>query len=93
MEAQIAKDVLPKFVEHLDRIGRSNRISLVLYTNGVYNPTRQLPNGASMPLPVSVESVRAYMEMAKNEMAEKCMFQTHANEKRAVVKRLSFNQY
>ena len=34
MEAQIAKDILPKFVEHLDRIGRSNRISLVLYTNG-----------------------------------------------------------
>lgn len=126
MEAQIAKDILPKFVEHLDRIGRSNRISLVLYTNGgdtsvawslvnlirsfcdefevivpancyscgtliclgannivmtkqaflcpidpstngVYNPTRQLPNGASMPLPVSVESVRAYMEMAKND--------------------------
>lgn len=26
------------------------------------------------------------------EMAEKCIFQTHANEKRAVVKRLSFNQ-
>lgn len=67
MEAQIAKDILPKFVEHLDRIGRSNRISLVLYTNGVYNPTRQLPNGASMPLPVSVESVMAYMEMAKND--------------------------
>lgn len=26
------------------------------------------------------------------EMAEKCIFQTHANEKRVVVKRLSFNQ-
>lgn len=26
------------------------------------------------------------------EMAEKCIFQTNANEKRAVVKRLSFNQ-
>lgn len=26
------------------------------------------------------------------EMAEKCIFHTHANEKRAVVKRLSFNQ-
>ena len=26
------------------------------------------------------------------EMAEKCIFQTHANEKRSAVKRLSFNQ-
>ena len=26
------------------------------------------------------------------EMAEKCIFQTNANEKRAVVKQLSFNQ-
>lgn len=126
MEAQIAKDILPKFVEHLDRIGNTDKISLVLYTNGgdtsvawslvnlirsfcedfevivpancyscgtliclgannivmtkqaflgpidpstngVYNPKQQLPNGAAIPLPVSVESVRAYMDMAKND--------------------------
>lgn len=36
----------------------------------------------------------AVLNCGKNalEMAEKCIFQTNANEKRAVVKRLSFNQ-
>lgn len=31
---QIANDVLPKFTEHLDKIGDTEKISLYLYTNG-----------------------------------------------------------
>ncbi len=34
METQIAGEVLPKFGEHLDKIGDTKRISLYLYTNG-----------------------------------------------------------
>lgn len=34
LETQIANDVLPKFSEHLDKIGNTNKISLYLYTNG-----------------------------------------------------------
>ena len=34
METQIANDILPKFIEHLDRIGDVPKISLYLYTNG-----------------------------------------------------------
>lgn len=34
LETQIANDVLPMFVEHLDRIGDAEKISLLLYTNG-----------------------------------------------------------
>ena len=33
-ETQIANDVLPKFSEHLDKIGDTKKISLYLYTNG-----------------------------------------------------------
>lgn len=34
LETQIANDILPKFSEHLDRIGDTQKISLFLYTNG-----------------------------------------------------------
>lgn len=34
LETQIANDVLPKFSEHLDKIGDTKKISLYLYTNG-----------------------------------------------------------
>lgn len=34
LETQIANDVLPKFSEHLDKIGDTEKISLYLYTNG-----------------------------------------------------------
>lgn len=34
LETQIANDVLPKFSEHLDKMGDTNKISLFLYTNG-----------------------------------------------------------
>ena len=34
LETQIANDVLPKFAEHLDKIGDTEKISLYLYTNG-----------------------------------------------------------
>ena len=34
LETQIANDVLPKFSEHLDKIGDTDKISLYLYTNG-----------------------------------------------------------
>lgn len=34
METQIANDILPKFIEHLDKIGDVHKISLYLYTNG-----------------------------------------------------------
>ena len=34
LETQIANDILPMFVEHLDRIGDVEKISLLLYTNG-----------------------------------------------------------
>ena len=42
----------------------------------------------------SVPEGAAVLICGKNalEMAENCIFQTNANEKRAVVKRLSFNQ-
>lgn len=34
MATQIARDVLPVFTEHLDRIGDVSKISLILYTDG-----------------------------------------------------------
>ena len=34
LETQIANDVLPKFTEHLDKIGDTQKITLYLYTNG-----------------------------------------------------------
>lgn len=34
LETQIAGDILPKFVEHLDKIGDTDKITLYLYTNG-----------------------------------------------------------
>lgn len=34
LETQIANDVLPKFTEHLDKIGDTEKITLYLYTNG-----------------------------------------------------------
>lgn len=34
LETQIANDILPKFTEHLDKIGDTQRITLYLYTNG-----------------------------------------------------------
>lgn len=34
LETQIANDILPKFSEHLDKIGDTEKISLYLYTNG-----------------------------------------------------------
>lgn len=34
METQIASDVLEYFVDHLDKIGKVDRISLILYTRG-----------------------------------------------------------
>ena len=34
LETQIANDILPKFTEHLDRLGDTDKITLYLYTNG-----------------------------------------------------------
>lgn len=34
LETQIANDILPKFTEHLDKLGDTDKISLYLYTNG-----------------------------------------------------------
>ena len=34
LETQIANDILPKFTEHLDKIGDAQKITLYLYTNG-----------------------------------------------------------
>lgn len=34
LETQIANDILPKFTEHLDKIGDTKKITLYLYTNG-----------------------------------------------------------
>lgn len=34
LDTQIAHDAIPKFTEHLDKIGSTNKISLYLYTNG-----------------------------------------------------------
>ena len=34
MSAQIAPDVIDYFIDHLDKIGPCNKISLVLYTRG-----------------------------------------------------------
>lgn len=34
LETQIANDILPKFIEHLDKIGDTQKITLYLYTNG-----------------------------------------------------------
>lgn len=34
LETQIANDILPKFSEHLDKIGDTRKITLYLYTNG-----------------------------------------------------------
>ena len=33
LETQIANDILPKFTEHLDKLGDTDKISLYLYTN------------------------------------------------------------
>ena len=34
LETQIANDILPKFTEHLDKLGDTHKITLYLYTNG-----------------------------------------------------------
>ena len=34
LETQIANDILPRFTEHLDKIGDTDKITLNLYTNG-----------------------------------------------------------
>ena len=34
LETQIANDILPKFTEHLDMLGDTEKITLYLYTNG-----------------------------------------------------------
>lgn len=34
LETQIANDILPKFTEHLDKMGDTQKITLYLYTNG-----------------------------------------------------------
>lgn len=34
LETQIANDILPKFTEHLDKLGDTQKITLYLYTNG-----------------------------------------------------------
>ena len=129
METQIASDIIPVFLEHLDKIGDSEKITLFLYTrggntlaawslvnlirnfckdfeviipfnchsagtlislganriimtkqatlgpidpsvNGPLNP--QLPgNNPNAKVPVSVEFVNAYFEMAKTELGIK----------------------
>ena len=125
LETQIANDILPKFTEHLDRIGDTEKITLYLYTNGgntlaawslvnlirsfcknfeviipancfssgtliclgsdiivmtkqatlgpidpsvngPFNPNVPGINDPNAKLPVSVEFVNAYVEMAKN---------------------------
>lgn len=125
LETQIANDILPKFTEHLDKIGDADKITLYLYTNGgntlaawslvnlirsfcknfeviipancfssgtliclgsdnivmtkqatlgpidpsvngPFNPNVPGINDPNAKLPVSVEFVNAYVEMAKN---------------------------
>lgn len=132
METQIAPDILPKFTEHLDLIEKTEKISLLLITNGgdtltawslvnlirsycdqleviipancfssgtlislgansllmtkqatlgpidpsTNGPLNPVVPGTSQRVPVSVEFVNAYIEMARNEFSihdEKCM--------------------
>jgi len=128
METQIAVDVLEYFSEHLDKIGRVNKISLLLYTRGgdtmaayslvnlirqfckefeiiipskarssgtiislgadnimmtkqatlgpidpslnsPLNPQNpQIPNNPQARIPVSVESIQGFFDLAKNEL-------------------------
>lgn len=128
MEAQISSDILDYFSEHLDKIGKVEKISLMLYTqggdtmaawslvnlirqfctefeviipsksrssgtiislgadeivmtkqatlgpidpsiNGPLNPANpQIPNNPSARLPVSVESIQGFIELAKEEL-------------------------
>lgn len=135
LETQIANDILPKFTEHLDKIGDTQKITLYLYTNGgntlaawslvnlirsfckyfeviipancfssgtliclgsdniimtkqatlgpidpsvngPFNPMIPGINDPNAKLPVSVEYVNAYIEMAKSNFAitdQRCM--------------------
>ncbi len=135
LETQIANDVLPKFTEHLDKIGDTEKITMYLYTNGgntlaawslvnlirsfcknfeviipancfssgtliclgsdnivmtkqatlgpidpsvngPFNPSIPGVNDPSAKLPVSVEYVNAYLEMAKTNFGindQRCM--------------------
>lgn len=135
LETQIANDILPKFTEHLDKIGDTQKITLYLYTNGgntlaawslvnlirsfcdnfeviipancfssgtliclgsdkivmtkqatlgpidpsvngPFNPNMPGINDPNAKLPVSVEYVNAYIEMAKTNFAindQRCM--------------------
>lgn len=135
LETQIANDILPKFTEHLDKIGDSQKITLYLYTNGgntlaawslvnlirsfckdfeviipancfssgtliclgsdnivmtkqatlgpidpsvngPFNPNLPGVNDPNAKLPISVEYVNAYIEMAKTNFAitdQRCM--------------------
>lgn len=128
METQIAVDVLEYFSEHLDKIGKVNKISLLLYTRGgdtmaayslvnlirqfckkfeiiipskarssgtiislgadniimtkqatlgpidpslnsPLNPQNpQIPNNPQARIPVSVESIQGFFDLAKNEL-------------------------
>ena len=135
LETQIANDILPKFTEHLDKLGDTQKITLYLYTNGgntlaawslvnlirsfckefeviipancfssgtliclgsdnilmtkqatlgpidpsvngPFNPMMPGINDPNAKLPVSVEHVNAYIEMAKTNFAitdQRCM--------------------
>lgn len=135
LETQIANDILPKFTEHLDKLGDTQKITLYLYTNGgntlaawslvnlirsfckefeviipancfssgtliclgsdnilmtkqatlgpidpsvngPFNPMMPGINDPNAKLPVSVEYVNAYIEMAKTNFAitdQRCM--------------------
>lgn len=134
METQIATDALEYFANHLDKIGKVNKISLFLYTRGgdtmaawslvnlirqfckefeVIIPSKarssgtiislgadqivmtkqatlgpidpslnsplnpqnpQLPNNPGARIPVSVESIQGFFELAKNELSLKGEF-------------------
>lgn len=76
METQIGSDVIDSFVEHLDRIGDTNRISLFLYTRGgntssawnIVNLLRMFCSELQVIVPYKAHSAGTIISLGANEI-------------------------
>ncbi len=76
MEAQIGSDVIDSFVEHLDKIGDSERISLFLYTRGgntasawnIVNLLRMFCKELQVIVPHKAHSAGTIISLGANEI-------------------------
>ena len=76
LETQIASDIVPKFVEHLDNIGSTEKISLFLYTRGgntlsawsLVNLLRNFCNDLEIIIPFNCHSAGTLISLGANRI-------------------------